>query len=65
VRWIVGSPGLAYASVFGLEALIFVAAAGLAMRIAHVPTAPAPTRLNPATPPGTVELGTISLGGTR
>jgi BCD family chlorophyll transporter-like MFS transporter len=64
VRWIVGSPGLAYASVFGLEALIFVAAAGLAMRIARVPTAPARTRLNPASP-GTAELGTISLGGKR
>ncbi|HYN60759.1 MAG TPA: BCD family MFS transporter, partial [Rubrivivax sp.] len=64
VRWIVGSPGLAYASVFGLEALIFVAAAGLAMRIARVPTAPERTRLNPASP-GTAELGTISLGGTR
>jgi BCD family chlorophyll transporter-like MFS transporter len=64
VRWIVGSPGLAYASVFGLEALIFVAAAGLAMRIARVPTAPARTRLNPASP-GTAELGSISLGGTR
>lgn len=38
-RWLIGSPGIAYAAVFGLEALLFVAAARLASRI----DAPAPT----------------------
>ena len=31
-RWLVGPPGLAYALVFLFEALLFVAAAGLAAR---------------------------------
>ena len=33
-RWLIGSPGLAYASVFAFEALLFVAAALLAARLA-------------------------------
>ncbi|MBC7995112.1 MAG: BCD family MFS transporter [Rhizobacter sp.] len=32
-RWLIGSPALAYASVFALEALLFVLAAALAMRL--------------------------------
>jgi len=32
-RWLIGSPALAYASVFALEALLFVFAAALALRL--------------------------------
>jgi len=32
-RWLLGEPGLAYAAVFGVEALLFIAAARLAARI--------------------------------
>ena len=41
-RWLVGSPGVAYATVFAFEALLFVAAAVLAARLGHVPSPPAP-----------------------
>jgi BCD family chlorophyll transporter-like MFS transporter len=40
-RHLVGTPGEAYAVVFGLEGLLFVAAAGLAWRVA----VPAPQRV--------------------
>jgi BCD family chlorophyll transporter-like MFS transporter len=39
-RWLIGSPAMAYASVFALEALLFVLAAALAMRLSG-PSQPA------------------------
>ena len=39
-RWLIGSPALAYASVFALEALLFVFAAALALRLSG-PSQPA------------------------
>jgi BCD family chlorophyll transporter-like MFS transporter len=45
-RWLIGSPGVAYASVFAFEALLFVASAVLAARLAP---APAPAPATPAT----------------
>lgn len=48
-RWLLGSPATAYASVFALEALLFVASAWLAARIDVAPSAPAQrTNLTPA-----------------
>lgn len=41
-QWLIGSPGPAYASVFALEALLFVASAWLAARIDAPGAAPAP-----------------------
>lgn len=59
-RWLLGAPAPAYASVFLLEALMFVAAALLAARIAGVaPKAPK------AEPPVSGELPGLSIGGTR
>ena len=59
-RWLLGAPAPAYASVFLLEALMFVAAAVLAARIAGVaPRAPQ------AEPPVSGELPGLSIGGTR
>jgi BCD family chlorophyll transporter-like MFS transporter len=51
-RWLIGPPGIAYASVFALEALLFVAAAALAARIgiAHRPaTSSSTARTDPMT----------------
>ncbi len=36
-RWVIASPGAAYASVFGLEALLFVVSAVLAWRVGTTP----------------------------
>ena len=36
-RWLIASPGAAYASVFGLEALLFVVSAVLAWRVGKTP----------------------------
>jgi BCD family chlorophyll transporter-like MFS transporter len=59
-RWLLGQPSLAYASVFLLEAAMFVAAAALAARIA----VPAPT--SHATELQAVgELPGLTIGGTR
>ena len=40
-RWLIGSPGAAYATVFGFEAVLFVVAATLAARIGRAPAATA------------------------
>ncbi len=45
-RWVVGAPGPAYASVFAVEALLFIASARLARRIA----VPIPDDARPARP---------------
>lgn len=37
-RWLIASPGAAYASVFGLEALLFVVSAVLAWQVGKAPT---------------------------
>ncbi len=59
-RWLLGAPASAYASVFLLEALMFVAAAALAARIAGV------ARVSPpAEEPLPAELPGLSIGGTR
>jgi BCD family chlorophyll transporter-like MFS transporter len=59
-RWLLGAAAPAYASVFLLEALMFVAAAALAARIAGVARAvPAVEEPSPGTVPG------LSIGGTR
>lgn len=47
-RWLIAQPGVAYASVFALEALLFAVSAWLASRIA-VPASP-PLALTPETP---------------
>jgi BCD family chlorophyll transporter-like MFS transporter len=59
-RWLLGAPAPAYASVFLLEALMFVAAALLAARIAGV----AP-KAQPAQTPAPGDLPGLSVGGTR
>ena len=41
-RWLIGTPGLAYATVFAFEALLFVGAAVLAARLGRVPSQSAP-----------------------
>ena len=44
-RWLIGSPGMAYATVFAFEAVLFVVAALLAARLARAaPSAPAAER---------------------
>jgi BCD family chlorophyll transporter-like MFS transporter len=43
-RWLVAAPGTAYASVFALEALMFVVAAGIAARIGSKPVGVASRR---------------------
>ncbi len=60
-RWLLGAPGGAYASVFLIEALMFVAAAALAARIAGVGAA-RPGTVNKQGPAG--ELPGLSMGGT-
>lgn len=45
-RWLIASPGSAYAAVFALEGLLFLLSAALAWRIS-APTANAPSRLSP------------------
>ncbi|MDH5338809.1 MAG: PucC family protein, partial [Rubrivivax sp.] len=62
-RWLVAAPGPAYAAVFLLESLMFVAAAMLAARIAAPRQAPAP----PSGSPGegrSGQLVELSIGGT-
>jgi len=59
-RWLLGAPAPAYASVFLLEALMFVAAALLAARIAGV----AP-KVQPVEDPVPGELPGLTIGGTR
>jgi MFS transporter, BCD family, chlorophyll transporter len=52
-RWLIGSPGLAYATVFAFEALLFVASAVLAARLAPAPASPsaaAPSGQRPEPP---------------
>jgi BCD family chlorophyll transporter-like MFS transporter len=61
-RWLLGASGPAYASVFLLEALMFVAAAALAARIAGVATSPPRA---PAEEPLAGELPGVSIGGMR
>lgn len=43
-RWLIASPGAAYASVFGLEALLFMVAAVLAWRVGNVKAVKPSTR---------------------
>ncbi len=50
-RWLIGSPGVAYASVFAIEALLFVAAALLAARLAPPSSAPSSARSEPPLSP--------------
>ncbi len=50
-RWLIGSPGAAYASVFAVEALLFVAAALLAARLAPPSSAPNSARSEPPLSP--------------
>jgi BCD family chlorophyll transporter-like MFS transporter len=52
-RWLIGSPGLAYASVFAFEALLFVVSAVLAARLAPAP----PAAATPPLAPGAAERG--------
>ena len=59
-RWWLGAPGSAYASVFLLEALMFVGAAALAARIAGVGVQ---RPVVSPTPGVTGELPTLSMGG--
>jgi BCD family chlorophyll transporter-like MFS transporter len=59
-RWLLGAPAPAYASVFLLEALMFVAAALLAARIAGV--APKVQPIEESVPG---ELPGLTIGGTR
>jgi BCD family chlorophyll transporter-like MFS transporter len=59
-RWLLGAPAAAYASVFLLEALLFVGAAALAARIAGVTREAAPVE-----EPLPVELSGLPIGGTR
>jgi BCD family chlorophyll transporter-like MFS transporter len=59
-RWLLGAPAAAYASVFLLEALLFVGAAALAARIAGVNREAA--RVEEPLP---VELSGLPIGGTR
>ena len=40
-RWLIGSPGAAYATVFAFEALLFVGSAVLAARLGRAPSLPA------------------------
>ena len=40
-RWLIGTPGMAYATVFAFEALLFVGAAVLAARLGRAPLLPA------------------------
>ena len=47
-RWLIASPGAAYASVFGLEALLFVVSAVLAWQVGNVPAGKAPANKVPA-----------------
>jgi MFS transporter, BCD family, chlorophyll transporter len=42
-HWLLASSGVAYAAVFAFEAVLFVAAAGLAARIGAAPRRPTPT----------------------
>lgn len=48
-RWLIGSPGAAYASVFGLEALLFVVSAVLAWRVGTTPANGAAASVAPQT----------------
>jgi BCD family chlorophyll transporter-like MFS transporter len=57
-RWFIGTPGIAYASVFALEALLFVAAAVLAARIAG---SPVPTSAQPSSRPSRTDRITTGL----
>ena len=56
-RWLIGSPGAAYACVFALEALLFLVAAKLATCI-DKPAASAPALMNPPAAP-LVRTGTL------
>ena len=59
-RWLIGSPAAAYATVFALEALLFVWSARLALRLRNVPMAtPAQDNPVPFTAP------TVALAETR
>jgi BCD family chlorophyll transporter-like MFS transporter len=46
-RWLLGSPALAYASVFGLEAILFVLAAVMALRLGRERRTAAPLAVLP------------------
>ena len=43
-RWLIGSPGAAYAAVFAFEALLFFVAAAMAAKVGKVSVAPVPSR---------------------
>ena len=64
-RWLIGSPGLAYASVFAFEAVLFVVSAVLAARLAPAP-ARAPDSMR-ADPPLSTRYGhpAVAADGTR
>ena len=59
-RWLIGSPAAAYATVFALEALLFVWSARLALRIRQIPAA-VPAAANPVS----FNAPTVALGKTR
>jgi MFS transporter, BCD family, chlorophyll transporter len=54
-RWAIGNPGQAYASVFAVEALLFVAAAWLARHVGAAATADDATRAQPDDTPPALE----------
>jgi BCD family chlorophyll transporter-like MFS transporter len=51
-RWLLGEPGLAYATVFGVEALLFIAAARLAARIGQSDSGEFQIDTQPSSDPG-------------
>jgi BCD family chlorophyll transporter-like MFS transporter len=55
-RWLIGTPGAAYATVFAFEALLFVGSAVLAARLGRAPSLPA--QRASAVEPGWVGLKT-------
>ena len=61
MRWLLGAPAPAYASVFVLEALMFVAAAALAARIAGAAARPP----RPPAEQPVAEVPGLSMGATR
>jgi BCD family chlorophyll transporter-like MFS transporter len=62
-RWLIGSQGAAYASVFLIEAVMFVFAAALAARIAG--TAADAARPGPDVTTTRADVPGLQAGGTR
>jgi len=67
-RWLIGSPAAAYATVFALEALLFVWSAWLALRLRETPAA-RPAAVPAAAPAADHDVPftapTVALGKTR